>query len=459
MAVAQHIKAKVRPVMDYRELNAHVDAFTGDADVCASKLQEWWQQGSNVSLLDLRKAYLQVRVSETMWPFQTVVFAGRRYCLTRLGFRLNVAPQIMKTIVNAVLSQQETIKEGTSAYLDDIYVNEDVVSSSHVRSKLAEFGLICKDPERLEDGACVLGLNVRQEQGTLKWGRGTAVPEVPDVFTRRAVFSLCGKLVGHLPVCGWTRVASAVTKGWDDETTDDLLVRMVKETIARVKQDDPTKGDWCVQGDELNVWVDASSLVIGVLLEKNGAVIEDAWWLWPTNDAAHINLAELDAVMKGINLVLQWKVRKLDKHTDLLCVYHWISDTLTGKARVCTKATSEMLIRRSLETIRKLVMEYNLSVDAVLVTSNCNLADRLTQVPQRWYDAMKKEAGPVPLLCAASVEVAGKIREIHHNSGHPGVRQTCYFVQLTNPSVSKSAVRAVVKECQTCQSIDLYPAW
>ena len=82
MAVAQHNKAKVRPLMDYRQLNAHVDAFTADADVCASKLREWRQLGSNVSLLDLRKAYLQVRVSETMWPFQTVVFAGRRYCLT-----------------------------------------------------------------------------------------------------------------------------------------------------------------------------------------------------------------------------------------------------------------------------------------------------------------------------------------------------------------------------------------
>ena len=152
-------------------------------------------------------------------------------------------------------------------------MNEDVVSSSRVRSQLAKFGLIYKDPERLEDGNRVLGLNVRQEQGTLKWGRRTAVPEVPDVFMRQAVFSLYGKLVGHLPVCGWTCAvtgtikmrASAVTKGWDDETTDDLLVHMVKETIARVKQDDPAKGDWCVQGDELNVWVDASSLAIGVL--------------------------------------------------------------------------------------------------------------------------------------------------------------------------------------------------
>ena len=38
MVVAQHNKAKVRPVMDYRELNAHIDAFMANADVCASKL-------------------------------------------------------------------------------------------------------------------------------------------------------------------------------------------------------------------------------------------------------------------------------------------------------------------------------------------------------------------------------------------------------------------------------------
>ena len=79
---------------------------------------------------------------------------------------------------------------------------------------------------------------------------------------------------------------------------------MVKETIARVKQDEPAKIDWCMQGDELNVWVDASSLAIGVLLEKNGAAIEDACWLQPMNDAAHINLAELDVVMKDVNLAL-----------------------------------------------------------------------------------------------------------------------------------------------------------
>ena len=76
------------------------------------------------------------------------------------------------------------------------------------------------------------------------------------------------------------------------------------ETIVRVESD-PARGDWYMQGKEMNVWIDASSLVIGVLLEKNGAVIKDVCWLQPMNDTAYINLAEPDAVLKGINLVLQ----------------------------------------------------------------------------------------------------------------------------------------------------------
>ena len=162
MAVVQQNKSKVRPVMDYRELNQYVDTFMADADVCASKLRVWHQHGPNVSLFDLRRAYLQVRVSKSLWPFQTVIFAGKR-----LGSGLNVAPQIMKAIINPVLSQEEKVKEGISVYLDDIYVNEDIVSSLHIKVKLAQFGLICMDPERLKDGTCVLGLDVHGKQGSL----------------------------------------------------------------------------------------------------------------------------------------------------------------------------------------------------------------------------------------------------------------------------------------------------
>ena len=95
------------------------------------------------------------------------------------------------------------------------------------------------------------------------------------------------------------RRASIVPKGWDDETADPLLIGMVAETVIRVKKNDHAIGDCCVQGKEMNVWVDASSLAIGVLLEKNGVVIEDEGWLWLMNDAEHINLAELDVVLNS----------------------------------------------------------------------------------------------------------------------------------------------------------------
>ena len=99
--------------MVYRELNQHVDAFTADADVCAAKLRERHQKRNNVALLDLKRAYLQIRVHELLWPFQTVVIKGKRYCLTRLGFGLNVEPLIMIAIIKTVLMQDESTMKAT----------------------------------------------------------------------------------------------------------------------------------------------------------------------------------------------------------------------------------------------------------------------------------------------------------------------------------------------------------
>lgn len=62
---------------------------------------------------------------------------------------------------------------------------------------------------------------------------------------------------------------------------------MMFETIDAVKRDDPAREDWCVDGRELNVWVDSSSLTTGVVLERRGTVLEDACWLQPENDAQH----------------------------------------------------------------------------------------------------------------------------------------------------------------------------
>ena len=81
-----------------------------------------------MAIVDLRRAYLQIRVHESLWPYQTVIFRGQRYCLTRLGFGLNVTPSVMKYVLTPVLAQDETVDRATSSYRDNISVNEDVVS-------------------------------------------------------------------------------------------------------------------------------------------------------------------------------------------------------------------------------------------------------------------------------------------------------------------------------------------
>ena len=74
---------------------------------------------------------------------------------------------------------------------------------------------------------------------------------------------------------------------------------MLEEIILRSSQTDPAHGDWCVNGQEVTVWVDASSLATSVAIEYDGAIIEDASWLRPVHADKHINLAELDAVLRG----------------------------------------------------------------------------------------------------------------------------------------------------------------
>lgn len=104
MAVVQENKGNACPVLDFYELNKYIDTHTTNADICVQKLRKWWQRESNISILDLWKAYLQVHVHKSLWPLQMVIFKGHRYCLTRMDFGLNMVPAIMKSIMDAALS-------------------------------------------------------------------------------------------------------------------------------------------------------------------------------------------------------------------------------------------------------------------------------------------------------------------------------------------------------------------
>lgn len=65
--------------------------------------------------------------------------------------------------------------------------------------------------------------------------------------------------------------------------------------------------------------------------------------------------------------------------------YRCISDTLTGKAQMNTKAAGEMLVRQHLETLQASM------IVVTLVKSCLKLIDCLTGVLWRWLDLYRQE--------------------------------------------------------------------
>ena len=84
-------------------------------------------------------------------------------------------------------------------------------------------------------------------------------------------------------------------------------------------------------------------MATGIAVEMDGCIIEDASRLHK-DDAAHINMAELDSVISGLLIVLAWKFKRVELCTDSSTVHRWITDALTGKSRLKTKAANEMMI-------------------------------------------------------------------------------------------------------------------
>ena len=250
MAVYQEHKDKVRPVMDFRNLNEFVSSHTGESVVCNESLRKWRKLGENLTILDLKNAYLQIQVDRKLWAYQVVKHKEKLYCLTRLGFGLNVAPKIMTKIVNHILSSDPNIYNGTMSYIDDIIIDENVVSVDKVQKVLDEHGLVCKSPEKLGNYR-ILGLNTFIDNDKIYWNRGEAafLSEAKDKseFSKRELFSLCGKLVGHFPVCNWLRPYCSFLKrltnelDWDDKIGCDIL-DMTKEILTAVSRRDPVKG-------------------------------------------------------------------------------------------------------------------------------------------------------------------------------------------------------------------------
>ncbi len=84
---------------------------------------------------------------------------------------------------------------------------------------------------------------------------------------------------------------------------------------------------------------------MGIMVEISGMIVDDSAWLRKKDDCGHINVAELDAALKGINLAMKWGLREIEFRTDLATVVGWLKLVIYIEKRVKTKGAGEMIIK------------------------------------------------------------------------------------------------------------------
>ena len=449
--------SRVRPVLDYRDLNKSIKSNPGGSvPICADRIREWRQVGSECAVVDLKRAYLQIGVKPSLWTYQAVRWKGHTYLLTKLGFGLATAPKIMTAIVESILAADDTIKQSVTSYIDDLFVDKTKVSSNTVIEHLKQFGLEAKEAQELgrTQGVRILGLKV---DNRLRWKRDSPLPDIPTQPTRRQVHGIVGEWCGHFPVAGWLRVACGYLQRctaeekleWDETVTETILEKL-KTVDAKLRvEGDPVRGGWLVdKSAPITVWADASSLAIGVVLHIGGEAVEDAAWLLPKDNTAHINRSELDAVIRGLNMALKWGRREILIRTDSLTVYRWLQAVINKTHNVKSGALEEVLIRRRLCALRDIIEEEKLSVSCSHVRSEENKADALTRVPKKWLEVRPRPS--IPTGFSATLE---EVREVHNRS-HMGVQRTYELAKDKWADVSRETVERVVRDCLECASID-----
>ena len=134
------------------ELNRFVACHTGSdiIDMCVEKMRKWRQSEGGTAIVDLKSAHLQLHVAKELWQYQLVSYKGKTYCLTRLGFGLNVVPKIMAAVLKTALKKGSKTKEATDSYIYDIMVEVTKISTKEVVEHLKGFGQTAKSPESLD---------------------------------------------------------------------------------------------------------------------------------------------------------------------------------------------------------------------------------------------------------------------------------------------------------------------
>ena len=80
----------------------------------------------------------------------------------------------------------------------------------------------------------------------------------------------------------------------------------------------------------------ANTIAMGVVIQVNETLVEDASRIRWKSDSLHIIIAELEAIGRGINLTIQWGFCSFTVATDTWVVVSWLDNATVG--RDCVRA-------------------------------------------------------------------------------------------------------------------------
>jgi hypothetical protein len=472
---AAHKTTKLRLAIDFKPLNRFVSCLsTTSSNEDSLRSVREWRKYKEGTLVDLTKAYLSIVIDKSLQQYQCIRWRGRYYRCCRLMFGLSVAPRILYSVMCRTL---QSVMSSVKFFRDDLLVLNHL---DRVLRCLKQNGFKTKPGQRLGHGSVVriLGLVVQNNE----WRREELFPGYWNLTIPCSIRDALGyvaRVANIAPVQGTVRVIATMLRSsigkcvidedWDRMISDETIYDLMRQLDHVIKTNNPMKGIWHVDCNNWVLYTDASKDLLGaVLLDSNGAIIAD--WCQTIRNARHINLNELDALVKGFSQLLLMYAKPgavIRVCCDNKTVVNWVQNWM-NELPMKSSSDSWHLVERRLQLIGETISAFDFKFTIEFVTSEKNLADHLTRLPSAKSEGtvavvVSDLYCPVPITLAwwrklrfrNSVVKEQLLRRAHEELGHSSINQlvavATRFFELNNSKELRRECEVVTSHCAICQ--------